>query len=323
MNDPDVGLLMHLDALLQEGSVTRAAARLGMSTPAMSQALRRLRETLRDPLLVRAGRSMVLTPRAEGLKERVHTVVAEARGLMAPAAATQLHAIEGSFVVSASDYVVSLLGLSLDRLLREGTPLLQLRFLPNSVDDAAALRSGGLDLAVGIYGELPLELRQRQLLTDRFVCVVRDGHPTVKSRLSLETYLRLQHIQVAPRGKAGGYVDDVLADLGHCRVVRRAVPYFVSALALAAQSDDVLTISERVARQLGPQLGLRICEVPFALDPYALSLVWHPRFDSDVGHRFLRDAFVRAASADAHERHDNARRRLDAPRKRPRRPRAT
>ena len=313
MKDLEMGLLIHFDALLQEGSVTRAARRVGLSVPAMSQALGRLRLALRDPILVRAGRSMVLTPRAEALKSQLHTVVAEARLVMTPETPTRLDALERSFAVAASDYVLSLLGLTLDRVVRAEAPGLDLRFVPNGLDDAVALRSGALDLAVGIYGDLPGELRQRLLLTDRFVCVVRADHPDVGTRLSLERYLSMRHIQVAPRGQPGGYVDDVLAERGRRRVVRRAVPYFLSALSLVARSDDMLTISERVARLMAPQLGLRILEVPLPLEPYALNLVWHPRYDGDAGHRFIREALVRAADAEANDKHENPRRRLGPP----------
>ncbi|HVE85158.1 MAG TPA: LysR substrate-binding domain-containing protein, partial [Myxococcales bacterium] len=149
------------------------------------------------------------------------------------------------------------------------------------------------------------------LLTDRFVCVVREGHPEVGRRLSLEQFVRLPHIQVAPRGKPGGYLDDVLRARGYARRVARAVPYFLTALQLAAQTDYVLTVSERVAARMAPSLGLRVLEPPVELRPYALSLVWHPRFDGDAGHRFARDAFARAAREAAGDQHPDARTRLD------------
>jgi DNA-binding transcriptional LysR family regulator len=155
-------------------------------------------------------------------------------------------------------------------------------------------------------------MRSRHLLTDRFVCAVRHHHPSVRKRLTLEQFVQLAHIQVAPRGKPGGYVDDLLRDRGLQRVVARAVPYFVTALQLAAQTDYILTISERIARQLAPTFGLNLLEAPVAMRPYALGLVWHPRFDGDAGHRFLRDVFTRAAVAAAGDHHDQPRTRLDA-----------
>ena len=204
-----------------------------------------------------------------------------------------------------------MLGVELDRVLVGEAPGLSVRFVPNTPEDAVRLREGNSDLAVGIYGELPREMRTRRLLTDRFVCVVRDGSRAPGGRLTLEEFVRRPHIQVAPRGLPGGYVDDVLHERGLARRVARAVPYFLTALDLAARTDYILTISERLARTAAPRLGLRILEPPIPLRPYALSLVWHPRFDGDAEHRWFRDAFVRAAAAAADDVHPDARTRLD------------
>lgn len=322
MEANDLGLLVALDALLQEGSVTLAARRVGLSTPAMSHALARIRVRLEDPILVRAGRGMVLTPRAEALRAQVHSVVAEARSALAPARPFVARELARGFVLRASDYVLTVLGLALDRRLAADAPGLDLRVVPNGPDDPVALRDGTADLAVGIYGELPPELRTRPLLTDRFVAVVRRDHPRLGKRLTLDAYLAEAHLQVAPRGQPGGHVDDVLAARGRTRRVARAVPYFVTALELAAQTDYILTISERIAGRLAARLGLRVVELPFTVRPYGLSLVWHPRFDGDAGHRFLREALVATARAVAGDTHPDAQTRLDrAPRASRRRPR--
>jgi DNA-binding transcriptional LysR family regulator len=328
MESSDLGLLVSLDALLQEGSVTNAARRLGLSTPAMSHALARIRERLLDPILVRSGRGMLLTPRALALKPQVHDVVSEARRALEPDRPFVASELSRTFVVHASDYVLTVIGVAVDRILREEAPQVCVRFVPNTPDDPALLRDQGSDLAVGIYGDLPQEMRNRQLLTDRFVCVVRKGHPGVGKRFTLEQFVSLAHIQVAPRGKPGGYLDDVLRQRGHTRTVARAVPYFFTALQLAAETDYVLTISERIATRFASALSLDLLEVPIKLRPYALSLVWHPRLDGDAGHRFLRDVFLRASKEAAGERHDEPRTRLDRSdptsgqtRKRPRRTR--
>lgn len=322
----DLSVLATLDALLQEGSVTGAAKRVGLSTPAMSHALARIREQLGDPILVRSGRGMLLTPRGEALKPRVHSVVTEARLTLEPVRPFVARELSRIFVVHVTDYVLSVLGLVVDRILREDAPSVCVRFVPNTPDDPGLLREGGSDLAVGIYGDLPQEMRAQRLLTDRFVCVVRKGHPSVGKRLSLSQFVQLSHIQVAPRGRPGGYLDDVLREKGLKRTVARAVPYFVTALQLAAETDYVLTISERIATRFASTFGLRLLEVPVKLRPYALSLVWHPRVDADAGHRFVREVFLRAAREAAGDRHQAPRTRLDASdptsgqtRKRPRR----
>lgn len=312
MESTDLGLLVPLDALLQESSVTGAARRVGLSTPAMSHALARIRERLGDPILVRSGRGMLLTPRALALKPQVHSVVTEARRMLEPERPFVAAELSRTFVVHATDYVLTILGAAVDRILRKEAPKVCLRFVPNTPDDAALLRDQGSDLAVGIYGDLPQEMRNRQLLTDRFVCVLRRGHPAAKRRLTLERFVDLPHLQVAPRGKPGGYLDDVLRERGLSRIVARSVPYFVTALGLVAETDYVLTISERIAKRFAEPLSLVVLEVPVKLRPYALSLVWHPRMDGDPGHRFLREVLVRAASEAAGDRHEAPRTRLDA-----------
>lgn len=311
MEATDLGILVSLDALLQEGSVTRAARRVGLSTPAMSHALARIRDRLGDPILVRSGRGMLLTPRALALKAQVHHVVTEARRTLEPERPFVASELSRTFVVHATDYVLTIIGGAVDRLLRAEAPRVCVRFVPNTLDDPALLRDHGSDLAVGIYGELPQEMRSRQLLTDRFVCVVRKGHPVVKRRFTLDQFVSLAHIQVAPRGLPGGYLDDVLRERGLSRTVARAVPYFLTALQLAADTDYVLAISERIARRFAGPLSLEVLEVPVPLRPYALSLVWHPRVDSDPGHRFLRDVLLRASKQVAGDRHDEPRTRLD------------
>ncbi|MEZ4404908.1 MAG: LysR family transcriptional regulator [Polyangiales bacterium] len=326
MEPSDMGLLVSLDALLQSGSVTEAARRLGLSTPAMSHALARIRARLGDPILVRSGRGMLLTPRAHALKPQVHLAVTEARRALEPERPFAPSELAQTFVVHATDYVLAILGGAVDRLLRAEAPRACVRFVPNTADDPAMLRDQGSDLAVGIYGDLPQEMRSRQLLTDRFVCVVRAGHPAAAGRFTLDRFVRLQHVQVAPRGKPGGYIDDVLRAQGLTRVVARAVPYFVTALQLVSETDYVVTVSERIAKRFEAPLGLRLLEAPLKLRPYALSLVWHPRVDADPAQRFVRDVFLRASKEAARERHDRPRTRLDVTdptsgqtRKRPRR----
>ncbi|MBL8953834.1 MAG: LysR family transcriptional regulator [Myxococcaceae bacterium] len=302
----DLNLLATLDALLQELSVSRAARRVGLSTPAMSHALARLRVTLGDEVLVRAGRQMVPTQRALALKEEVHSALAKARHLLAKQATFDAGVMTRELKVNATDHVVTVLGTTLDRLAREQAPLAMLRFLPTARDDASLLREGAIDLAVGIYAELPPELRTRVLFTDRFVTVLRKGHPAARRRLDLETFLSLDHLQVAPRGQPGGYLDDLLAARGRQRRVTRAVPYFLSALQLASESDAALTISERMARRLSRAFGLTIRETPVPLRPYALSLLWHPRQDAAAEHQWLRQLFVSAAASAAPGLHPGA-----------------
>jgi len=288
-------MLATLDALLQESSVSGAARRVGLSTPAVSHALARLRDRLGDPLLVRAGRGMVLTPRAEALAPVVRDALAHAEQVFA-AGEVDLERVERELTISLTDYVMTLVGDDFGARVRRGAPGIDLRFLLNAPDDPERLRRGDTDLAVGIYGSLPPELRTRPVIEDRLVCVVREGHPDVGTRIALRTYVALEHVQVAPRGRPGGYVDRLLADRGYERRVARAVPFFEAALQMTAKSDYVLTISERIARLRADDLGLRILAPPLKLQPYTLSLVWHPRFDGDATHRWLRETFAKSCA---------------------------
>lgn len=309
MESRDLGLLLALDALLQEENVTLAARRLGLSTPAASHALARIRERLEDPILVRAGRKMVLTPRAEQLRPQVRSLVEEATRILGAAVPFAPRDLDRSFTVYTTDHVLLILGSTVDRILHAEAPGVRLRFLPSMVDDWIPLRDGQADLSVCILGHFPPEFRTRQLFTDRFVCVVREGHPRVGKRLTLDEYLALEHVVVAPLGRPS-HVDDVLAERGLERRIRRVVPFFNSGLLLAASTDYVLTVSNRAAAALAPTLDLRLLEPPLPLSPYALSLLWHPRLDNEPANQWLRAVFVRAAQEAVPDAHGEAQRSL-------------
>jgi DNA-binding transcriptional LysR family regulator len=305
---PDLNLLVALDALLQEHNVSNAARRVGLSTPAMSHALARLRKQLGDPLLVRAGQKMVPTPRATQLRDRVQELAAAALAVMAPPRPQDLASLERVFRIKTSDHVLAVMGAAFDRLLR-AAPNVALHVMPSEGEVSHQLRDGQIDLSIGVYdyvpyADLPADLRIQQLFEDRFVCVVRADHPTVGRTLSLAQYAELEHLQIAPRGQPGGYVDDLLAARGQRRRIARAMPYFLGGLALVAGTDYILTISLRLARRHAEAFGLRMVAPPRALglEPYAVSQLWHPRNDRDEAHRWLREAALAAARESARGR---------------------
>jgi DNA-binding transcriptional LysR family regulator len=294
MESRDLNLLLTLDALLQEESVTLAATRLGLSTPAASHALARIRVRLGDPILVRAGRKMVLTPRGEQLRPLVRSLVAEATRVLDAAVPFSSRDLARTFTIYTTDHVLLVLGPTLDRLLHDEAPGVSLRFLPSAEEDWVPLRDGTADLSVCILGHFPPEFRTQPLFTDRFVCVVRQDHPRVGKRLTLDEYLALEHIVVSPLGRRS-YVDAVLAERGQERRIRRVVPFFVSGLLMAATTDYVLTVSVRAAAALANTLPLRTLEPPLPLPSYDLNLLWHPRLDNEPANQWLRGVFVRAA----------------------------
>jgi DNA-binding transcriptional LysR family regulator len=300
MEPRDLGLLLTLDALLQESNVTMAGRRLGLSTPATSHALARIRERLNDPILVRAGRSMVLTPRAEQLRPKVRSLVEEATGVLHAATPFSAQGLARTFTIYTTDHVLLVLGPAVDRILRAEAPEVTLRFLPSVVDDWIPLRDGAADLSVCILGHFPQEFRTRKLFTDRFVCAVRQGHPTVGKKLTLVEYLALEHVVVAPLGRPS-QVDRALSERGLRRRIRQAVPYFQAGLHVASTTDCVLTVSDRAARALAKALRLRLVPPPLPLGTYPLHLLWHPRLENEPANRWLRGVFVRAAEEAAPE----------------------
>lgn len=301
MKHADLNLLVALEALLEEGNVSRAAARVGLSTPAMSHALARIRTQLGDPILVRTGQRMVRTPRAESLRPRIGALVKGAREVLAPPPVEDVRRIERTFRIHTSDHLISIIGPELDRLARVA-PGVTLHVVPCVAETPAQLRDGSGDLAIGVfdyspYSELPNDLRIQQLYADEFICVVRAGHPTVKRSLTLAQYAALDHVQIAPRGNPGGYVDELLAKHGLHRRIARALPYFIAGLGLVAETDYLMTCSLVLARRMQKQLGLRLVQPPkeLGLEPYQISQLWHPRHDRDVPHRWLREAVAKAA----------------------------
>ncbi len=285
----DLNLLHALDALLQEESVTAAARRAHLTTPAMSRALGRLRDALADPLLVRAGRGMVLTPYAVSLRERVHTARSEANGLLGPATHAAITEVERTLVIRASDAVAGLLAAPLHARLAVEAPRLTVRFAPEGDEDAAALRDGRVDLDVGVVDLAEPELRTRVLFRDAFTFMVRRGHPLERGKLTAQRLAAAAHVVVTRKGRARGPIDRALDDLGLQRHVAAIVPTFFAALFAAARSDLVAAVPRTVAAEAATVLPLRALRAPLELPPISVSLLWHPRHDHDPAHRWLRE----------------------------------
>ncbi|HEY1333018.1 MAG TPA: LysR family transcriptional regulator, partial [Myxococcaceae bacterium] len=215
MSRPDLNLLVTLDVLLTEGSVARAARRLRLSPSAMSRALARLRSTVGDPLLVRAGRGLVPTPRALALRERVGPLVQEVEATLTPAAAPDLARVARTFTVRASDGFVESFGPPLLRRLSREAPGVRLRFVQKTDGSSAMLREGEADLETGVLSEATgPELRTQALFADRLVAVVRRRHPLARGRMTPTRYAGALHVHVSRRGLDRGLVDEALGSLG-------------------------------------------------------------------------------------------------------------
>lgn len=246
MNTPDFNLLLTLDALLDEGSVAGAARRLSLSPSAMSRALARLRETTGDPLLVRAGRGLVPTPRALALRTQVSQLVQEAHAVLRPQQEIDPARLVRTFRLRSSDGFVEAVGPALLARLAAEAPGVRLHFLAKPDKGSRPLRSGELDFETGVIGaETAPELRTQALFQDHFVAVVRPGHPLCEGTLTAARYAAARHIMVSRRGLEQGPIDEALARLGLAREAATLVPGFATALALVRGSDLVATVPER------------------------------------------------------------------------------
>jgi DNA-binding transcriptional LysR family regulator len=292
----DFNLLRVLDAILRTQSVSKAAALVGLSKPAASHALARIRTQLGDPVLVRAGQRWVLTERARVLAPRIQAALLEVQSVLSAERPFDPKALRCEFRIHATDQMLSLLGLALGHAVTELAPQVALRFLPLDLDEASALR-GDIDLALGVFHDLPAELRTQTLFDDRYACVARVGHRTIQGKLTLEQYLAARHVVIAPRTAPGNLIDHALADHKLVRRAVRWVPYYASALEFVAESDCIATLSDRLARHHAARFGLQVLAPPFPLPRCAGAQIWHPRLEAEPAHAWLRRLVARVAKA--------------------------
>ncbi|MDO9526914.1 MAG: LysR family transcriptional regulator [Gemmobacter sp.] len=292
---PDLNLLVTLDVLLSEGSVAGAARRLRLSPSAMSRALARLRDVTGDPLLVRAGRSLVPTPRAIELRAQVGPLVEGARAVLRPVEALDLVRLVRQFTLRSSEGFVETFGPRLLALVAEQAPGVTLQFLTKPDKDSAPLREGDVDLETGVIdaGTAP-ELRAVPLFRDRWIGVVRGDHQLAMGHVAAESFANSGHIHVLRRGLHSNEVDEAARVAGLERRIVTVVSGFSTALALVRETDMIATVPDR--HTLGLRKGLHSFELPFGIAPFTISMLWHPRMDGDQAHRWLR-AQVRAVCA--------------------------
>jgi DNA-binding transcriptional LysR family regulator len=287
MSTPDLNLLVTLDVLLTEGSVARAAQRLRLSPSAMSRALGRLRETTGDPLLVRAGRGLVPTPRALELRERVGELVQAGEAVLRPAEALNLRQLVRTFTLRTREGFVENFGPDLIARVGEEAPGVRLCFVQKTNKDSTSLRDGTVDLETGVVGKSTgPEVRAQGLFGDRFIGVVRMGHALSQGEITPSRYAAGRHIGVSPRGLDKGPIDEALKSFGLEREIATIVGGFSAVLALARASDLVASVPERHTGNL--RTGMHSFPLPIPAPEVTISLLWHPRMDADPAHRWLR-----------------------------------
>jgi DNA-binding transcriptional LysR family regulator len=292
----DLNLLVVLRALLTERHVTRAAARVGLSQSATSHALSRLRDIYGDPLLVRSGRTLSLTPRAAGLLPSLLRGLGDLESAVASEPEFEPSTARRTFTLNISDYLQALIIGPLLRQLAQRAPGIDLSVVvfPSSRE---LLDSGAVDLVVSVdIPELNGTSREK-LFDEEFVCMVRRDHPDIKRAPSLAKYLAQRHLVIAPSGTPGSLVDTLLAKRGLERRVSLRVTNFLIAPVVVCETDLINTMPARLARHLAKTYPLRLLAPPLELPKFEYSMFWHPRLDRDPAQLWLREFVARVSRA--------------------------
>ena len=306
----DLNLLVALDALLTERSVTRAAARVGLGQSAMSHNLARLRALFGDELLTRAPDGMRPTPRALALTDPVRVALSQIQALVSQAEPFDPRTAERTFRIGLPDSVEVLLGPALLAFLCTAAPGLRLRlYTIDSLQLLGDLDADRFDLAIGIgaFAEGQAHHKRRLLFTETYLCMFSAERAGVSAPISLADYVRLPHVLTSLRRGERGVVDDALAKLGLKRTVALTTPRFLAVPFLVAGAPVVTTMHARLARFFAEALGLSLSPPPVELPEVAISLLWHASHDHDPGHMWLRQTVVRLAQeADRGAAHSGA-----------------
>jgi DNA-binding transcriptional LysR family regulator len=286
----NLNLLVALDALLRDRSVTEAARRTRVTPSAMSHSLASLRDLVGDQLLVRSGRGMVLTPRAEALVAPLRLLLGDAERLLAGGASFDPSSAKRTFVIAAPDFLTTLLLPPLLAATQSVAPGIAFEVVP-SVRRANAwlLESGEVDLALGAIVEAAPGIRRMDLCTEGFMCAMRKGHPLAKRELDLDAYVSAPHLVITLGEHAGPtWIDQALAKVGRERHIAVRVRYFMAAPLVIARSSLITTGPSMLLQYFAELVPLRLCKPPIDLPTYPEEVYWHERFEKDAGHEWLR-----------------------------------
>jgi DNA-binding transcriptional LysR family regulator len=293
----DLNLLIAFESLLDERHVGRAASRIGLSQPALSNAIARLRVRLDDPLFVRTSQGMLPTPRAEQLSGPIRSALSLLRQTLEAPRSFDPNLSAQRFRIAVSDDVELRLAPIFSNAVRSTSLQLQTRRLDGLfVIPESELRKGTLDLAIGYFPDartLAPTFVMETLSEERNVVIARRGHPAFRKKLTLERLLKLDHAAVIYRNEPWGLIDNELATRGLRRKLRLALPHTLSVLHAVASSDLVACIQESAASRYGPALGLVSHTEPIGLPPFVLRMVWHRQRSGDPAQLWLRDLLER------------------------------
>ena len=306
LNQIDLNLLVYLEVLLRERNVTQAANQLGLSQPAMSNGLRRLRALFDDPLLVRTSEGMTPTERALELEPLVKDILLGVDRAMQPATEFEPRAAQMVVRIMASDYAESTLFPAVLTELRDNAPDITLDIMNPSDVSFLDVERGKVDLVINRFDQMPQSFHQITLWQDSFSCLLSPNHPILDD-FSLESYLSADHIWVSKTGMGVGvgvdpsdvqrlgWVDSALAQLGEKRRIRVFTRHYQAAMTLAEQNDLIVTLPTRATwlKQNDPRVAIR--QVPFDVPPLELKMAWSPLLHNNAPHRWVRQFITRIA----------------------------
>lgn len=286
----DLNLLKALDALLETESVTKAAELTNLSQPAMSRALNRLQHTIKDPLLVRSGRGMVLTPRGEALREPVRDALAQVSRVFRPQVFDPSNA-QDSFRIMAPDYIAEMIMPTVIGQIFKLAPQMKIEMENLSGTGITELCEGRISLGFGVVDDGPklYNVAAQALFEDRQVCLLRKGHPLIEDGMRLDAYAATPHAMLSITGRGGGRIDDVLKDHGLKRTIALRITQFMTINSVIAPTDLIITVPEMLAKQVMTD-ELQVIPLPRELQTpsFTVSQIWHERFTQDSAHQWLR-----------------------------------
>ncbi len=285
----DLNLLIVFDALIAEGHATRAAERVGLTQPAVSHALNRLRALFGDPLFVRSPRGMTPTPTALEAAPSVRSVLEQVESMLSRDRSFDPTTSTRQFTIGLSDYAAFVLLPELTARLEREAPLASLVVRNTSRGIGLSMLEDGLvELIAGNFPDPPPHMHEKLLYEEKFVCAGRSDHAALTSGLDLDCYLSLRHLQVSTKGDPFGYVDAVLREKSVTRTVSITVGHFLMAPLLVAASDLIATEPSRLFTPVAGRLPLALVPPPIEIPPFRVVQTWHARYEADPGHIWLR-----------------------------------
>lgn len=289
---------------MSERNVTRAAKRLGLSQPAMSNALTRLRRTFDDPLFLRTTSGMTPTPLAQSLSGPVSAALAQLREVLEEKREFNPAASEQVFHLLSNDYAELLLLPALLQTLHDHASHIRLRFhRPRNLFEppTPASLTDSFDLALGFYADtltLDSSIRSEKLWEEKNVCIASQSHPTIRGKITLRQYAEAARIAVFYKDQGQGVIDTLLAQKGYHRHAAIQVPHFASIPFAVADTELIATIPERLAAMFREQLKLQVLPLPFNLPPFRMTLLWHERYHTDPAHQWMRNLILEQCAAE-------------------------